>query len=724
MAKSKNKQMTEEDLVSVIDGQIQNSLGRTDSELSRQRQNSMEAYYGMRLGNEVSGRSQIVTRDVLEVIEWAMPELLDVFASDDVIAKFTANSPEDEQEAQQATDYVNDVFYEQNPGFQILHDMFKDALMQKQGVTKSFWNDTFESTREEYSGLDEMQFQKLASEEDVEILDYSENQEVDEATGEAWMSYDCNIQRTKDTGKVEVCVVPPEEILFPKKARNLDDAVRIGCITHRMKKTISEVRAMFPDFKEEELVGWLSGDEESEFDEEYQARHEFDSNDTRDNEFADNTDARPVWLTENYLYIDFDGDGYSELRKVTKAGSQVLENIEVDDHPFSAITPIPIPHKLIGMSLADITMDLQVTKSAILRNLLDNIYNLNHGRFEAVDGQVNMDDLLTSRPGGVVRVKTAGALKRLDTPPIPNGGFEMVDYMDKLRDGRTGISKFRTGLDTDFLNNAKAGPVDNQMEAANARLRLYARIFANTGVKDMFKKIYKLIVRHQDRQATMKLRGQWHTIDPSAWGGNCNLTIKTGLGHGDKAKKVQEMAMIGQQFALLRQDPEMATMVSRDNIYTAFAEGLRAMGYKNVGDFITDPKKLPPYQPQPDPKQQAEQMKAKLEMEKIQLEKQKMQQGQGLEQQKHQLEVQKMQLDAQKEQQKMQVEMSKLQTQLQGEQQQNAIEQDKSGVEVMKLQADMAKLEAEIAIKEAEIVLKYEELDAEKSENRAIKLGE
>jgi hypothetical protein len=118
-----------------------------------------------------------------------------------------------------------------------------------------------------------------------------------------------------------------------------------------------------------------------------------------------------------------------------------------------------------------------------------------------------MDDLLTSRPGGVVRVKTAGALKRLDTPPIPNGGFEMVQYMDKLRDGRTGVSKFRTGLDTDFLNNAKAGPVDNQMEAANARLRLYARIFKETGVRKTFEKIYKLCVRHQQREQVLKLRG-------------------------------------------------------------------------------------------------------------------------------------------------------------------------------------------------------------------------
>tara|TARA_R110000751_G_scaffold44899_1_gene102362 strand:+ start:2796 stop:5015 length:2220 start_codon:yes stop_codon:yes gene_type:complete len=734
--KAKSKQMTEDELVSIIDQEVRNSLGRDDGDLARQRQNSMEAYYGMALGNEVAGRSQIVTRDVLEVVEWAMPELLDVFTSDDVIARFSPNAEQDEDEARQATDYVNHVFFNENDGFQVLHDMFKDALMQKHGVTKSYWDDTPKTAREEYSGLDDFQFQNLVQDDDVEVLAHSEVALEDEGTIQALglqgplMLHDVEIERTTDDGRIIVEVVPPEEILISRRARSFDDA---RMITHRISKTISEIKLMFPDFDEDIAIS-MQGDDEAEFDEEYQARHEFDSADFGDAQFSDDGLSRKVWLTENYIKIDWDNDGYTELRKVTKAGTQVLENIEVDDHPFAGITPIPIPHKLFGMSLADITMDLQVTKSAILRNLLDNIYNLNHGRFEALDGQVNMDDLLTSRPGGVVRVKTAGALKRLDTPPIPNGGFEMVQYMDKLRDGRTGVSKFRTGLDTDFLNNAKAGPVDNQMEAANARLRLYARIFKETGVKKTFEKIYKNMVRHQQREKVLKLRGEWVTIDPSAWGGDCNVTVKTGLGHGDRAKKIQEMNMVGQQFGLLRQDPELRTMVSRENIYTAFSEGLRAMDYKNVGDFITDPKTLPPYKPQPDPKVQAEQAKNQVEMKKLELETQKLQmqmqadmqknqQSAGLDQQKHQLEMQKAQLAAQQAQQKVEIEMAKLEITYRAEQEQNAIEQQKSQVEVMKVQADMAKMEAEIMLKEAEMVMKYEELALEKQQNRNVTLG-
>ncbi len=732
--KKRNKEMEESELLSLLDFEISNALGRHDGELSDQRRRSMRAYYGESIGNEVAGRSRIVTRDVLEVVEWAMPELLDVFASGDEIAIFSPNSEVDEQEAQQATDYINHIFFNENDGFEILHDMFKDALMQKSGITKVWWDDTPKVSVEEYSGLDEFAFQKLVSQEDVEVLehtqDFIEDQETLQALGVPdgmpFPVHNLKVERTETSGRVRVEVVPPEEIMFSRLSKNIKD-VRMAA--HRIEMSISDLKEMFPELSDDELDA-LGGDDEQRWDQEYLARHDFDNSNVED-PFQGEGVGRTIWITEVYIYVDFDGDGRAELRKITKAENKILDNVEIDEVPFSLITPIRIPHKLIGMSLSDITMDLQVVKSSILRNLLDNIYNLNHGRFEAVDGMVNMDDLLTSRPGGVVRVQQLGALKRLDTPPIPNGGFEMVDYVDKLRDGRTGISKFRTGLDTDFLNNAKAGPVDNQMEAANARLRLYARIFSETGVKDTFEKIYKVCAMHQQHTATIKLRGTWSQIDPSAWGGKCNLKIKTGLGHGDRAKKISEMVMIGQQYSALRQDPELRAMVTRDNVYHAFAEGLKAMDYKNVGQFLSDPKTLQPYKPQPDPKQQAAQAKAQVDMQRLKLDEQKMQMdGQKmqvqlqLEQQKAQIDAQRAQLEMQSLQQKNAIEVASLQAKLQAAEQQNMIEHEKSQIEVMKLQAEMSKLEVQVEMKAAELRLNEQELELEKEQRRAVKIGD
>ena len=729
MPKANRKdRMDEDELRAIIDHEERNALGRHDGELSEHRRQAMHAYYGESIGNEVAGRSRIVTRDVLEVVEWAMPELLDVFASNDIVARFTPTGKNDTEEARQATNYVNHVFFNHNDGFEIFHDMFKDALLQKTGTVKTWWDDTPEVKREEYSGLDDFAFQKLVSDEDVEVLAHSETPITDAETNVALglppdmplMVHDVEIERIVQDGRVRVEVIPPEEILVSKRARSLDSA---DFKAHRIHISVSDLKQMFPDFDQSKLED-IPQDDEQEWDEEYIARHNFDDSYGGDDSYNYNWLGRKVWMSEVYINVDWDGDGYAELRKITKVGSIILENIEVDDHPFSAITPIKIPHKYFGMSLADITVDLQVTKSALLRNLLDNMYNLNHGRFEAVDGQVNMDDLLTSRPGGVVRVKTAGALKRLDTPTIPNGGYDMMDYVDRLRDGRTGVSKFRTGLDTDFLNNAKAGPVDNQMEAANARLRLYARRFKETGVKQMFEKIYRLIVRHQDRPDIIQVTGEWVPIDPTQWEGNCNCNVQTGLGHGERAKKMQEMVMLGQQYAALRQDPEMAPMVTRENIYNVFQEGLRAMDYKNVGDFITDPKTLPDYQPQPDPKAQADLMRAQNEKLKLQLEQQKMQAQMGEGQQKLQLEQEKQMLEVQRDNVKSQIEVMKLQAELAAERDQNVIEQDKSRIEVMKLEQEMLKLEAEMAQKEAEMILKEKELEVEKQQDRPVKVGD
>ena len=730
----RGEKITEDVLKSILDFEVREALGRHDGELSEQRRKSIRAYYGQSIGNEVAGRSRIVTRDVMEVVEWAMPELMDVFASDDAVAQFVPNSEADEQEAKQATDYINHVFFNRNKGYEIFHDMFKDALMQKSGVTKVWWDDTVEVKREEYSGLDDPSFQKLVSEDSVKVLAHTATPLTDQETMQALglepgmelMLHDVEIERTNDNGRIRVEVVPPEEFLVSKRAKGLDDAEYKG---QRIHITLSDLAAMYPDTDMEEMRRMI-GDDEQEWDEEYNARHDFDDVYVGERNYADNWLGKKIWITESYLHVDWDNDGVAELRKITKVGNVILGNEEVDDHPFSLITPIKIPHKLFGMSLADITMDLQVTKSALLRGILDNMYNLNHGRFEALDGNVNYDDLLTSRPGGVIRVKQMGAIRRLDTPSLPNGGFEMLDVVDKMRDGRTGISKFRTGLDTDFLNNAKAGPVDNQMEAANARLRLYARNFKETGVKDTFTKMYQTMVRHQQHEDVVKLRGKWTPIDPSAWAGECNVTVQTGLGHGDKGKRVQEMSMIGQQFGMMRQDPELKEMVTRDNVYHTFSEGLKAMDYKNVGDFITDPKKLQPYKPQPDPKEKAEQMKAQLEMKKIELETQKMQadgqlqqQKLQMEQQRGQMEVAKLQMEAQNQDTKNQIEVAKLQAQLQGEQQQNALEHEKSNIEVMKVQADMAKMQAEQMLKEKELILKVAELELERTQERPIKIG-
>jgi len=727
-AKNKKAKLTEDELKSMFDWETDNAIGRHDSELSEQRRMAVEYYYGNSLGNEVEGRSQVVSHDVFEVVEWAMPHIMKVFTGSDRIAEFEATGPEDEEEAEQATDYVNYIFEKRNNGFSIIHDMAKDALLEKTGVSKIWWDDTPKIEREEYSGLDDFAFAKLVSDEEIEVVEHTETEK--EVIGQGQMqgqmpqimrSHDVVVERIKENGRVRVEVIPPEELLVSKRAKSLDDADFVG---HRVSLTISEVKDMFPDVSDDELDE-MAGEDDQEWNDESNARHNFDDSYTsRDSAFNNTHSGRKIWITEGYMNVDWDGDGHAELRKITKAGNKILENIPIEEKPFASICPIPIPHKYYGLSLSDKVVDIQIVKSTIIRNILDNIYNLNNGRFTMLEGQANLDDLLTSRPGGVIRVKTPNAVTRLDTPPLPNGSFELLNYVDQIRDGRTGVSKFRTGIDPDVLNNAKAGPANAQMDAANARLELMVRIFSETGIKDMFKKMYGLILKNQDRAEMIKLRNKWVQIDPTQWKGNTNVSVNVGLGHGNRDQAINHMSLLAQNYVAIRQDPEFRHMVSPKNVYNMVGEALKSMGYKNFDRFISNPDTTQPQPPPPDPKAEADKMKAQIEMQKMQMEGQKMQAEMQMDKEKQGLEQMRMQVDMSKDQQKNQIEVAKLQSQLQAEREQNQIEMQKSQVEIEKVRFEKEKLMAEMQMEAAEHALKIEELEVEREQARSVKIGD
>jgi len=731
--RSKEDKITEDELKSLLDWEVDNAMGRHDGELGDQRRRALEFYYGDYIGNEVEGRSQVVSHDVFEVVEWAMPHIMKVFTADDELCEFEANGPEDENEAEQATDYVNYIFSKRCDGYRIIHDMAKDALLEKTGVAKIWWDDTEHVEREEYSGLDDFAFQKLVSDDEVEVVEHTQTEE--EILGPDGQPNQINIhdvvvERVKQPGEVRIEVVAPEELLVSRRAKSLDEAQFVG---HRVRVSISELKEMYPDHDATELEEMM-GDDEQEWDSEFIARHDFDDSYSNDNSFNNQHLGRKVWLTECYLNVDWDGDGYAELRKITKVSNNILENIPIDEKPFASICPIPVPHKYYGLGLADKTMDIQVIKSTILRNILDNIYNLNNGRFTMLEGQANLDDLLTSRPGGVIRVKTPNAVTRLDTPPLPNGSFELLGYIDSIRDGRTGISKFRTGIDPDVLNNAKAGPANAQMDAANARLELMVRNFAETGIKDMFNKVYGLVLKHQDREDVIKLRNKWVPVDPTQWKGNVNVSVSVGLGHGNRDQAIQHMSLLAQNYIAIRQDPEFKHMVSPKNVFNMVGEALGSMGYKNKEKFISNPDTTPPQPPQPDPILEAEKMKSQIEIkkaqmkaqtdtQKMQLDMQKSQLSMQMDKERQGLEMTRVQADYARDEQKNQVEVAKLQAELQAEQEQNQLEAAKAQIEIEKIKFEKEKLMAEMQMEAAEHQLKIEELELEKEQARNVTIG-
>ena len=541
MASSK---ITEEELLTRIQGEITESLGYMGDTISHQREQAMQYYYGLPFGNEVEGRSQYVDSTVQDTIEWIKPSLMRVFASGDEMVKFTPHGPEDVQMAEQATDYVNYVFTKDNPGWEILYSWFTDALLSKNGIVKIWWDEYEDFNREEYQRLSEVEFETLILSTNVEVIQhtqYPDPQAVEVVPGAAVaMLHDVVIKRKSYTGKVRIENVPPSEFLIARESKTIQDS-RFVC--HRVLKTLSELREMYPDkdLDVEDLRGASS--DMMDFSSERLERFQFDKSAQYWEGWGDATygedGLRTYWLHESYLKTDYDGDGITELRKVCTVGSTVLANEEIDSIPFVSLTPVKIPHKFFGLSIADLVMDLQLIKSTLMRNLMDNAYNQNFGRYAVLEGQANLDDFLTQRPGGVVRVKSPNAVMPLATPPLQPESFQMLEYLDGIRESRAGVSRMSQGMNENALtSHTTATAVNAVMSAAQSRVELVARNFAETGVKELMYKIYELLLKNQDKERVVMLRNNWVPVRPDSWNDKYDCTVSVALGNGNKDQQL------------------------------------------------------------------------------------------------------------------------------------------------------------------------------------------
>ena len=614
---SKQK-ITEEQLKAITDQEIRQSLGYMGGKLSEARRKAEYYYLGLPKGDlsppEIEGRSSVVSTDVADTIEWMLPSLLKIFTAGDNVVEFSPQMENDEEAAKQATDYVNYVFYRQNPGFQLLYTWFKDALLQKTGILKVWWDDKKEEEREEYQGLTDVELAMLLQDPEVEPIEHFAHPATSEdgaPQGAVVMLHDVTVKRIKNRSQVRIENVPPEEFLISRLAKTIKDATFVG---HRVRRTVSDLKAR--GYKN---VDSLTSDDSQDISAERIERMNDDETPyLTGNEASIDKSQRTIWLTECYMRVDFDGDGIAEWRKIVRAGNELLENEECDGPPFCSITPIPLPHRFNGLSIADMAIPIQQQKTAVLRAILDNLYLQVNGRYFAVDGQVNLDDLLTSRPGGVVRVKAEGMTGRLDQGMADAGSaYQMLEYMEVQKENRTGFTRYSQGQDADSLNKTATG-MNIITNRSDSRVELIARVFAETGVKDLFNMVLKLVSQHQDQAAMLKVSGKWLQIDPREWKNQFDLTINVGLGTGNKDQIVQHlMALIN-----IQKEALPVGLSTLENLYNSASKLAENLGFKQPGLFFTDPKEAQgqPVQQKPDPKMIEVQEKAKGEQARFELE--------------------------------------------------------------------------------------------------------
>ena len=599
------KKISDIELRGIINSEITNALGYMGGSLSSQRKKSLEYYMGEKLGTEIDGRSQVVSTDVADTIETILPNLLRIFTSSEKVVKCEPVKVEDIKMAEQVTSYINYIFNKDNDGFSILYTWFKDALLEKNGIVKVYWDESESVEQETYQNLSDDEYRILIEDDNIEVVEEESFEdettkaqlEVVKAmaikTGEIMpempvpMMHNVIIKRTNGSGKVKIENIPPEEFLIQRTAKTIEEA---NFIAHRVSKTRSELIEMGFDKK---IIDDLPISNEALLNEESLTRNAG----IDETPFSESTDrsTEEVELFECYIRVDTDGDGIAELRKITVAGTggyTILENMACDKMPFCSITPIPMPHRFYGRSISELVEDVQLVKSTVMRQLLDNMYLTNNNRVAIMDGMVNLDDLLTSRPGGVVRTKQppSQVMMPMQSQTISQQAFPLLEYLDTVRESRTGVTRYSQGLDADSLNKTATG-VNALMSQSQMRMELVARVFAETGIKDLFKKIFELTCKYQDKERVVELNNEFVPVRPTEWRNRYNITISVGLGTGssDQQAVIMNSILERQLQAFQLQGGQEYPMVSLKNIYNSLAKIVENAGLKNVDNYFVNP---------------------------------------------------------------------------------------------------------------------------------------
>lgn len=640
--RKQSNQKNAEDLLSAIDAASANAYGSGDGALSESRAIAIDMYLGRNIDPADEGRCQAISRDVFDTIEWIKPSLLKVFTGQEEVVKFEPESAQDEESAAQETDYINYVVTRRNNWFQICNDWFTDALLCKNGYAMVYWDDTDQVETETYKGLSGVAIVKL-QEDGAEIIEHKEY--IDDSEIEAFQQqqqqlqahiaqaeqaamagdvqaqqalpvlqeqfaqmtppllHDVKVKFTRSDGFAKICVLPPERCKISHGAKSY---LMDGCdyFEYWESKTISELRSMGFDVPND--IGSddidntaINGDSAESFARDLYAENvDYDDSDIELDPSMRKVIARMIWIR-----FDSDGDGIAEMQYVVRVGQEILFQEQCARIPISSISPIPVPHRHIGMSVADITIDIQDIKTEVLRQGIDNLRLSNNTRLVIGNG-VNLDDVLVSRPNAPIRTTgiPGDTVMPLQTPFVFPQAMQGLEYLDQVKENRTGTSRYFTGIDQNSLNKTASG-VKTLSSAAAQRVEQISRIFT-PGVEELFSIVHEVILRNATKKDVVKLRGKWVDVDPREWKKRTNYSISVGVNAGNAEIALGQLRMILEA----QREAIQIGVASPQNIYNTLVETTKLAGFINPDKFWTDPSKAPPQQQKIDQEQIKKQM--------------------------------------------------------------------------------------------------------------------
>lgn len=621
--------MTEDDLLRWLTAEQQQALRDTD-ESGNSRTQAMRAYMREPYGNEEEGRSKVVASDVFDAIEGMIPDLIEPFTASDKAVVFDPVGPEDEEAAEQVTNACNHVFYKQNNGFLILYAAAKDALQLRTGGVKWYWEVKRTPSFSTRQNVPEMQLAAyLAANPNAMVVEQTDAEPTPEIIAQFEQRGEqvprlltVKIKVVESKGKVRIMAIPPEELRVSARHNSilLDTCPYVAHVT---LKSLSDLRQMGYDVDETDVRA--ASTEDTYIDQQFRDTGARQYGNARsDNSGQTDPASLTGWVREEYVLVDFDGDGITERRKVVRLGMKVLENVEFSHVPIAAWTPYILTHRFTGMSVTDLVEDFQRIRTEIWRAQMDNLSLANNQESVVLtDSQgspmADIDDLLNRRPGGILREKVAGAIRPYNQRWQGIEAMPMIELLETAKENRTGWTRYSQGLDGDSLNKTATG-TRAIMNASQKRIKIMARVMAEALVAPMFRGVFKTLSDYCMEKLAFRLNGNFVTYDPQEWRDGYDMTINVGIGTGDVQQQNQFLTLISQaQFAAM--NSPMNALVDAQSFYNVQSRLAENAGFKNPGEFWVDPSSVqpqPPPQPPPDPKIVVTQMQLDADGQKFQ----------------------------------------------------------------------------------------------------------
>lgn len=553
-------------------------------------------------GDEIKGRSQIVTSELWDTIESILPSLMKIFTGGEDVCNLRPIGPEDVEAAKLLEQKLNFDVLQQNDGFLVFYDWFKDALAQKMGVVKWHWDKHDEFKEKNYEGLTPQEFMPLTMNPDyiVDDVTVTYTNEVNEMITikdkeqlpilqnyHHTMTINVEGRQVEHVSQPVIECLPPEEFIFDVHAKSIKD---LKFCAH--KKPINKLEVKKYGLDPDEITAEIA---------------RFDDDPTAMERFADlggyqyYTDA----IGSDYVYLyecyfnDHDKGGNKVPIKITLIGDNVVdcEENSYGRPPFSVLSPYRVPHRLIGKSVAEIIYELQQLKTHLVRFIMDALYFSNNQMKVVNPFRINITELITNnRPGGLVSTKVdvdpSSAIFPIPNAGLPSHTLQMLEFIDEMKENRTGSTRYNQGLDANSLNKTASG-ISMIMNAAQLRMELLARLFAETGVTDLIESIADMNIQFLDQQTALKINNEWKFVKPEDIDCKYDVMIDVGVGTGTSEMKVQQLMQMLNTYQMLGHSG--VPIFTDENIYNIVQQIWELLGFKNSAQFLSTPDQTQEY---------------------------------------------------------------------------------------------------------------------------------